>query len=86
MALARVRHQDRLDGASNFGVWKIRFLLILEEHGLKEFATTHIVGPTSPIMLHEYWKDDAMARCIILDGVKDQIVRHLAKDNTTKKM
>lgn len=48
MALTELRDQNKLDGASNFGVWKAEIQFILDEHGLKEFVTT-IVAPTKPI-------------------------------------
>jgi hypothetical protein len=38
MSISGIRFEDRLDGASNFGIWKERILLSLEEYGLKEFA------------------------------------------------
>lgn len=37
-------------------------------------------------MLHEYQKDEAKARRMIVDGVRDHIVPHLAEKDTTKKM
>ena len=45
MASAGLRDQDRLDGASNFGVWKARISLLLEENGIKNYATIGLVVP-----------------------------------------
>ena len=39
MASAGLRDQDRLGGALNFGVWKARLSLLLEENGIKNYAT-----------------------------------------------
>jgi hypothetical protein len=38
MSISGIRFEDKLDGASNFGIWKECILLSLEEYGLKEFA------------------------------------------------
>ena len=38
MAMNGLRDQDRLDGASNFVVWKARILSILDRHCIKTFA------------------------------------------------
>lgn len=42
--------------------------------------------PIDPTYLTTYRKEDAKARRIILDGVKDQIVSHIIEIDTTKKM
>ena len=86
MASAGLRDQDRLDGASNFGVWKARLSLLLEENGIKDYATIGVVVPTDATQLATYKKEDAKARRIILDGVKDHIVPHISELDTTKKM
>lgn len=80
-----MRDYDRLDRASNFGIWKAKIFLLLEENDLKEYATSVIVVPTNPQQLSMYKKKDAKARRIILDGIKDHIVPHIAKLDTTKK-
>ena len=86
MASAGLRDQDRLDGASNFGVWKARISLLLEENGIKDYATSVVPVPTDATQLATYRKDDAKARRIILDGVKDHIVPHITELDTAKKM
>jgi hypothetical protein len=78
--------QDRLDGASNFGIWKEHILLSLEEYGLKEFALQTIPVPIDAQQAEAHKKNDAKARCIILDGVKDHIVPHLSGLDITGKM
>ena len=46
MSFTGLRVEDRLDGATNFGIWKGKTLLLLEEHGLMKYATIVIVVPT----------------------------------------
>ena len=86
MASVGLRDQDRLDGASNFGVWKARLSLLLEENGIKDYATIGVAVPTDATQLATYKKEDAKARRIILDGVKDHIVPHISELDTAKKM
>ena len=69
MAARSLKDQDRLDGASNFGIWKARMLFLLDEHGLKEFMTTFEVVPANPIQFHDNRKDMAKAKRMVLDGV-----------------
>ncbi|KAH9322750.1 hypothetical protein KI387_017389 [Taxus chinensis] len=86
MASAGLRDQDKLDGASNFGVRKARISLLLEENGIKEYVTTVVSVPTDATQLLAYKKEDAKARRLILDGVKDHIVPHIAELDTAKTM
>ena len=52
MASASLRDQDRLDGASNFGVWKARISLLLEENGIKDYVTSVVVVPIKHNLQH----------------------------------
>jgi hypothetical protein len=79
MSISGIRFEDRLDGASNFGIWKEHILLSLEEYVLKEFAENTITVPTDAQQAEAHKKNDAKARCIILDGIKDHIVPHLSR-------
>ena len=48
--------EDRLDGASNYGSWKPRVLLYLEENEVKDFALTMVLIPDDANQLAA-WKD-----------------------------
>ena len=39
MASTGLRVHDRLDGVSNFSVWKVKISLALEENGIKDYVT-----------------------------------------------
>jgi hypothetical protein len=41
-----VRVEDRLEGASNFNVWKLRIMNILQEHDLEQYVTSVMEEPT----------------------------------------
>lgn len=86
MALLGLRDQDRLDGASNFGVTKARISLLLEENGIKEYLTNVVVVPAYSTQLLAYKKEYAKARRVIVYGVKDHIVLHIVELDIAKKM
>ena len=74
MAMNGLRDQDRLDGASNFVVWKARILPILDRYRIKAFALRTVAIPVDPVDNEKYEDAMAKAKCIILDGLKDHVV------------
>jgi len=84
MAVNALRDQDRLDGASNFVIWKARILAVLDRHRIKDFSLRIVPISVDPVENEKY--EDAMARAkrMILDGVKDHVIPHIAEKNTTK--
>ena len=78
--------EDHLDGASNYGSWKPRVLLYLEENEVKDFALTTMPVPEDATQLAAWKRNDVKARKILMDSVKNHLVSHLAKSETTKKM
>jgi len=86
MSISSIIFEDRSNGASNFGFWKERIVLSLEEYGLKEFAKKTIAVPTNAQQSKVHKKNDSKERNIILDGVKDRILPHLSGLDTTRKM
>lgn len=75
MALVRLRDQDILDGASNYGVQKAIISFLLEENDLKEYGISVVVVPTNPTQLATCKKEDAKARSVILDRVTRKVVQ-----------
>jgi hypothetical protein len=45
MAIAGLRFEDRLDGASNLSPWRERIGLVLEENGLLEIVEGKVAAP-----------------------------------------
>ena len=86
MALHGVRDQDRLDGASNFAVWKAIIFSVLDRIRAKNFASKVIAVLVDPNDNDRYEEAMARAKFIILDGVKDHMVPHIAKKETTFEM
>jgi hypothetical protein len=82
-----IRYEDQLDEISNYLQWKVRMLAILRENKIWSFVNTIVVVPsTNPIALDLHEVKEAKAQRIILDGVKDHLIPHLAKKKTTKEM
>ena len=54
MVVNGLRDQDRLDGASNFVIWKARILAVLDEHRIKDHALNTIVVPVDDDPLKYY--------------------------------
>ena len=86
MAANRLCDQDRLEGASNYVIWQARIKCLLYEHDLKAFIDGVIVVPVDADPLKSYKKDMAKAKCLILDGVRDHVVCHIAGKGTAKEM
>jgi hypothetical protein len=79
-----VRAEDRLEGASNFNVWKLRIMNILQEHDLEQYATTVMEVPNSNAGRATFRKSQAKAKQIIFDSVKDSIIPAMTSLITAK--
>ena len=81
-----LRDQDRLDGVSNFVIWKARILSVLDEYRIKYYAKKAVVISVVVGPLKKYEEAQARAKCLIMDGVKDHVVPHIAEKNTANEM
>jgi hypothetical protein len=57
-----VRAEDRLEGASNFNVWKLGIMNILQEHDLEQYVTSMMEEPTSNAGRVAFKKNQAKAK------------------------
>ena len=77
-----LRVEDRLDGATNFSLWKSRITLILEENELWDIVHSTTANPVVVLVdvvdKAAFMKRDVKARRIILDVVKDHIIPHIS--------
>ena len=78
--------EDRLDGVSNYGSWKPRVLMTLEENDVKDFALTTVPVPDVAIQQAAWRKSDVKAQKILMDSVKSHLISVIAKKETTKEM
>ena len=86
MVVNGLRDQDRLDGASNFVIWKARILAELDKNRIKDYALKTIVVLVDVDPLKKYDKAQAKAKCVILDGVKDHMIPHIVEKDTAREM
>ena len=78
MANNILRDQDRLEGASNYVIWKSRIQFLLDEHDLKALIDSAVGESLDAAHLRAFRKNMALAKRLILDGVMDHIVPHIA--------
>ena len=83
-----MRYEDRLDGVSNYLPWKVRITVVLKEWKICSFANTKMTKPTNQDALNEFDFEafEAKAQRVVLDGVKDHLIPHLAEKKTAKEM
>ena len=81
-----IRYEDRLDGVSNYLPWKVRIIAILKEWKIWSFANTNMTNPTYQDALDEFEALEARTQRVILDGVKDRLIPHLAEKKIAKDM
>jgi hypothetical protein len=86
MAMACLRFEDRLDGASNFLSWKARVTLLLKEHDLWEITEKVVPTPTDATEKATLVKKDIKAQRVIMDVVKDHLIPHLAEKQSAREM
>ena len=86
MAANGMRYQDRLDKASNYAIWNARISFLLDEHDLQTYIDSVVVEPANANLLKKYKDEMAKAKRLILDGVRDHVVCHIADKGTAKEM
>jgi hypothetical protein len=84
MTSISVKAEDRLEGASNFNIWMVSILNIFEEDDLDSFVTSVVEEPNSNAGRENFKKNQAKAKQIIFDSVKENIMPVIAPLKTTK--
>jgi hypothetical protein len=79
-----VRAEDRLEGATNFNVWKLRITNILQEHHLEQYVTIVVEEPMNNVGRMAFRKSQAKAKQIIFHSVKDNIIPAMTSLMTAK--
>ena len=62
MTTSGLRDQDRLEGASNYVIWKARMSFLLDEHSLKTYVDSVVVEPADADPLKKYKAKMAKAK------------------------
>ena len=78
--------EDRLDGASNYGSWKLRVMVALEEYDVMDFAVKEVPRPEEEERQAAWKRHDVKARKILMDSVKSHLIFHISKAATAKEM
>ena len=86
MARYGLRDQDRLDDMSNFVIWRARILIVLDEFGIKDHAENVLAVPADSDPLKKFKENQARAKPLIMDVVKDHVVPHIVGKNTANEM
>ena len=83
--MTSMKVEDRLEGDSNFIPWKSRVLL-LEENDLLQFVNAKVPEPIAKEGKPRWRKNDAKARRILVDSVRDHLVPQISEKTTVRKM
>jgi hypothetical protein len=86
MAIAPLRVEDRLDGASKILSWKKRVTLALKEYDLCELVDKIFTPLTDPKALDAQNKKELKVERVLLHFVNDHLIPHLNKKNMAKEM
>ena len=82
--MASIRAEDRLDGSSNFNNRKARIMAILEENDIDHYVTNVVEEPSTNAGRTAFKSNQAKARRIIYDSVKEHIMPVITPLKTTK--
>ena len=83
--MINMKVEDRLEGASNFTPWKSRVLLLLEENDLLQFVKAKVPKPEAKDK-PRWRKDDAKARRILVDLVRDHFIPQISEKTMIRRM
>lgn len=64
-------------GAENFGPWKERIMLLLEEVEVWDVVEANVQAPIDPAQLVEFNKKNVKAKRILLNVIKDHLFPHV---------
>ena len=80
-----IRYEDRLDGMSIYLQWKVMMTTVLKENRLWIIVSTVVTPPpdTDPVALDMHEVKEAKSQKLILDGIRDHLIPHVAEKKTT---
>ena len=76
--MINMKVEDRLEGSSNFIPWKYRVIILLEENDLLQFVNAKVLELEAEKDKPRWRKNDAKARRILVDSVKDHLVPQIS--------
>ena len=75
-----VRIEDRLDGISNYAVWKDIIQTMFEEATIVDIVWQVVVPPITADELAEFTKNNAKTKRILMVRLKDHVVPHVRRN------
>ena len=81
-----LRVEDRLDAALNFRLWKTKVLNILEENEVDDNVNRVILEPTDDNRKATYKRNQAKAKRILIDSMKDYLIPHISQLKIAKEV
>ena len=82
--MSSIRTEDNLDGSSNFNNYNAIVIAILEENDIDHYVTTVVAEPTTSAGRIVFKRNQAKARRIIYDSVKEHIMSIITPLKTVK--
>ena len=77
---------EKLEGAENFRAWKYRIMLILQENDLDQFVKEEVKEPEEDEAKYKHKKDMIIAKRIIAEYIKDNLIPQVSSMETPKEM
>ena len=77
---------EKLKGAKNFRAWKYRIMLILQENDLEKLVNEEVKEPKEEEAKSKNKKDMIIAKRIIADSIKDNLIPQVSSRETPKEM
>ena len=77
---------EKLEGVENFKACKYRIMLILQENDLERFVKEEVEEPEEAGAKSKYKKDMIIAKRIIADSIKDNLIPQVSLRETPKEM
>ena len=77
---------EKLEGAENFKAWKYIIMLILQENDLDQFVKEEVNEPKGDEAKSKHKKDMIIAKRIITDSIKDNLIPQVSSMENPKEM
>ena len=75
---------EKLEGAENFRAWKYRIMAILQENDLDKFVKEEVKDREEEEDKSKHKKDIIIAKRIIADSIKDNLIPQVSSRETPK--
>ena len=80
----KTKLDENLEGAEKFRAWKYRIMLILQENDLDKFLKEEVQEPAEDEAKSKNKKDMIIAKRIIANSIKDNLIPQVSSRETPK--